>query len=110
MGNKDNFIHPIKYILYRNVLTRKITVDLMSNKRRSSEGVRTSILLKTTTRRLSVWRFMNRSGEINKNKGTSFPKTFRPKPLTKRVRCGNCGQNFRRNTVKPWTILNALLS
>jgi DNA invertase Pin-like site-specific DNA recombinase len=86
-----------------NVLTRKITVDLMSNKRRSSEGVRDQYFIENHHPPIISMEVYEQVQErINKNKGTSFPKTFRPNPLTKRVRCGNCGQNFRRNTVKPW--------
>ena len=86
-----------------NAKTRKLTRDLMSNKRRSSEGIRDQYLIENHHPAIISKELFDRvQEERNKNKRESKPQQFRPNPLSRRIHCGNCGQNFRRNRIKPW--------
>ncbi|WP_313119315.1 recombinase family protein [Proteiniclasticum ruminis] len=86
-----------------SVKTRKLTRDLMSNKRRSSEGIRDQYLIENHHPAIISQELFDRvQEERNKNKRESKPQQFRPNPLSRRIHCGNCGQNFRRNRIKPW--------
>ncbi|NDL67907.1 recombinase family protein [Anaerotalea alkaliphila] len=86
-----------------DVKARKMTKDLMSDKRRSSEGLRDQYFIENHHPAIISRELFDRVQEMrNKNKRQSKPQQFRPNPLSRRIHCGNCGQNFRRNRIKPW--------
>jgi DNA invertase Pin-like site-specific DNA recombinase len=86
-----------------NAKTRKLTRDLMSNKRRSSEGIRDQYLIENHHPAIISQEVFDRvQEERSKNKRETKPQQIRPNPLSRRIHCGNCGQNFRRNRNKPW--------
>jgi len=79
--------------------SRKKTRDLLSNKVRSSEGIRDQYITENTHPAIisddKFYKvqelFLNSKKDARKSK--IAPK--RSNPLFKRFRCGNCGQNFR---------------
>jgi len=94
-----------------SVKTRKLTRDLMSNKRRSSEGIRDQYLIENHHPAIISQELFDRvQEERNKNKRESKPQQFRPNPLSRRIHCGNCGQNFRRNRIKPWDYFRCVIA
>lgn len=86
-----------------NAKTRKLTRDLMSNKRRSSEGIRDQYLIENHHPAIISQELFDRvQEERKKNKREAKPQQLRSNSLSRRIHCGNCGQNFRRNRIKPW--------
>jgi DNA invertase Pin-like site-specific DNA recombinase len=86
-----------------NAKTRKITRDLMSNKRRSSEGIRDQYFIENHHPAIISQEVFDRVQEgRNKNKKESKPQSSMPHPLSKRIQCGNCGQSVTRNRINPW--------
>ena len=84
-----------------NVLARKTTRDLMTNKIRSSEGIRDQYLVADHHPAIISQELFDRVQErIPKNKGTNITKPQKANPLIKRVKCGNCDQSLRGNPTK----------
>ncbi|MBN2259251.1 MAG: recombinase family protein [Clostridiales bacterium] len=86
-----------------DVKTRKITKDLMSDKKRYSEGIRDQYYIENHHPAIISKEVFDRVQEMrNKNKRQSKPQQFSSNPLSRRIHCGNCGQNFRRKRTNPW--------
>jgi DNA invertase Pin-like site-specific DNA recombinase len=86
-----------------DVKARKNTRDLMSNKMRSSEGIRDQYLIENHHPPIigkEAYELVQEK-RSTKKKG-SYPKTYRVNPLLNRVSCGNCNRSLRRSSNRSW--------
>ena len=86
-----------------NILTRKRTRDLLSNRHYATEGARDQYYIENCHPAIISQEIFEAVQERRaRNRKDSKPKVIRSNPLSKRVVCGNCGRNFGRNTTEPW--------
>lgn len=96
-----------------DVLTRKRTRDLMSNKIRSSEGVRDQYLIENhhpTIISKEIYELANSRRKKNVKKKKTTSPSCGPNPLSKRVLCGNCKSSFLRTRYSPWSYFKCVTS
>src|SRR6056297_2835417 len=85
-----------------DLLTRKTTRDLMTNRDRSSQGIRDQYLIKNHHPQIVDNKTFNAVQEkLVSTDRNRFPSPSIPNPFLKRIKCGNCNYSYRRTKIKP---------
>lgn len=84
------------------VLTRKTTRDLMTNKHRSSQGIRDQYLIGNHHPQIvDTITFDAVQEKLVSTERNKFPASSTPNHLLKRIKCGNCDYSYQRTKIKP---------